>query len=300
MRDVSHKNTTKRTAIARAILLASSATIERVAKADIPKGDPLPIAKVAAVQAAKKTTEWIPYCHNIPIEHVAVEFDLQPDRIVVDVRVASIARTGVEMEAITAAAAAVITLYDMLKMIDDDMAISEIRLIEKRGGKSDLPQADGWRAGVIVASDRVASGTADDVSGRILRVALEDLGAESVVLEVVADDIDAIRSTAAGMVAEGIDFVIATGGTGVGPRDVTPEALSPLIQTALPGVTAALLGYGQARLPTAMLSRPVAGLADRTVIVAMAGSPGAVSDGLAALFPAILHARDMITGGGHG
>lgn len=299
MRDISYKTTTKRTAIARAVLIASAETIQRVRRADVPKGDPLPIAKVAAIQAAKKTTEWIPYCHNIPIEHVAVDFELQADRILVDVVVISIARTGVEMEAITAAAAAVISLYDMLKMIDDDMVIDQIRLLEKHGGKSDLPRADGWTAGVIVASDRVSAGAAEDASGRLLVEGLQSHGAVSVHEIVVPDEMQAIRRATEEMIDGGLDFVIVTGGTGISPRDVTPEALEPLIQTHLPGVVSALLTYGQSRTPTAMLSRPVAGISSRSIIISMPGSPGAVADCLAALFPAILHAREMLVGGGH-
>ncbi len=106
MRHVSAKATTLRTAIARAELAAAAATIDAVREDRAPKGDPLPVAKVAAVQAAKKTAEWIPYCHNIPIEGVDVDFELLDDRIAVNVKVTSVAKTGVEMEAMVAASTA--------------------------------------------------------------------------------------------------------------------------------------------------------------------------------------------------
>ena len=117
-------------------MTASATTIQAIRDGQIPKGDPLPIAKASAVIAAKKTTDWIPYCHNIPIEFVGVDFDLQADRIVVDVCVKTVAKTGVEMEAMTAATAAVLTLYDMLKAVDRAMTIEDVRLLSKSGGRS--------------------------------------------------------------------------------------------------------------------------------------------------------------------
>ena len=127
MRDVSFKSTTRRSAIAQAILTADPGTIAAIREGRVPKGDPLTVAKVAAVMAAKRTV-------------VDVRFELGDDRVTVDVEVVSIAKTGVEMEALTAAAAAALNLYDMLKMIDESMQILSISLLEKRGGKSDFRQ----------------------------------------------------------------------------------------------------------------------------------------------------------------
>lgn len=300
MRDVSFKNTTKRTALARAELLAGATTIDRVQRGDTPKGDPVPVARVAAIQATKKTTEWIPYCHNIPIEHVRVDFNFLADRIQVDVYVVSVAKTGVEMEAITAAAAAVITLYDMLKVIDDDMEIGSVRLLSKTGGKSDLPKADGWSALVIVMSDRVSRGEYDDRSGPVLTEALSRHGAGQVAKKVLADDGDALRREVQEAVDRGVSLVVVTGGTGVGPRDVTPQTLTPMLDVELPGVVSAFMSYSQARIPTAMLSRPVAGIVGQTVVLGVPGSPGACEDAMSCLLPSLLHVREMLAGGGHG
>lgn len=299
MRDVSFKVTTKRTAVAEATLTAAPETLKAVRDGRIPKGDPLPVAKVAAVSAAKRTTEWIPYCHNIPIEFVGVEFSLEPTQIVVRVAVTSVAKTGVEMEAMTAAAAAALTLYDMLKMIDDDMEIVGVKLLEKRGGKSDLPSRSGWKAGVLTVSDRSARGEREDASGPVLVDAVRGLGAAEVHARIVADEAEAIQQTVREWSDSGVDVVLVTGGTGLGPSDLTPEALAPLFDRRLPGVEEALRAYGQDRLRTAMLSRSVAGVIGRTVVIAMAGSPMACRDGLEALFPPLLHAIEMLAGGDH-
>lgn len=299
MRDISFKNTTLRTATACADLIATSDTLARVKVGNTPKGDPIPVAKVAAIQATKKTTEWIPYCHNIPIEHVDVRFEFLPDRIRVSVYVVSIAKTGVEMEAITGAAAAVITLYDMLKMIDDSMEIVAIRLLEKTGGKSDMAKHSCWRARVVVASDRASNGAYEDRSGPILVEGLQLHGATEVERVVVSDDVSAIQDAVQTGVDRGTEVIIVTGGTGVGPRDHTYDVITNLIETPLPGVCAAFLNYSQARNPSAMLARPVAGISGQSVILAVPGSPAACRDALASLFPALLHVSEMLAGGGH-
>lgn len=299
MRNVSHKVTTRRSAIARAELTASPATLTAIRDGTVPKGDPLPVSKVAAVMAAKRTTDWIPYCHPIPIEFVDVKFELQSDRIIVTVEVVSVAKTGVEMEALTAASAAVLNLYDMLKMFDDDMEIVGIRLIEKRGGKSDFVSDSGWTAGVIVVSDRVSAGTFEDKSGGILKVGLESLGAASVAKTVVGDDHDQIQKAVQELVSAATNIVLVTGGTGISPRDRTPEAISPLFDLELPGISETLRRYGQDRIPTAHFSRSVAGIIGSTIVLAIPGSPAACEDALVALFPGLLHAQAMLRGEGH-
>ena len=151
MRDVSFKVTTRRSAIAGAELRMAPSTLAMIREGRVPKGDALTVAKVAAVMAAKKTTDWIPYCHPIPIEFVDVRFEFSEGQVAVNVEVVSIAKTGVEMEALTAAAAAALNLYDMLKMVDEDMEILSVRLLEKRGGKSDFRSAKQWAGAVLVA-----------------------------------------------------------------------------------------------------------------------------------------------------
>lgn len=299
MRDVSPKNTTRRTALARAELMAKEDTIARLKAGDTPKGDPIPVAKVAAIQATKKTTEWIPYCHNIPIEHVQVEFLFLDDRIAVEVYVISIARTGAEMEAMTGAAAAVLTLYDMLKMIDEEMSISSIALIHKTGGKSDLPSLLGWPARVIVMSDRASQGEYEDESGELLRTGLKAHGADPIDKIILPDEPTALIQAIQEAVSDGASIVVVTGGTGVGPRDTTSQTLEPLLEKLLPGVVAAFLNYSQERFPTAMLSRPVAGIIGHTVVLAVPGSPSACRDAIACLMPSLLHVHEMIAGEGH-
>ena len=138
MVDVSAKDVTRREAVARGEVTMRSETLARITAGALPKGDVLAVARLAGVMAAKRTADLIPLCHPLPLSHVDV--DLTPDsagaRVLIEARVAVEARTGVEMEALTAVAVAGLTLYDMCKAVDREMTISEIRLVEKRGGKS--------------------------------------------------------------------------------------------------------------------------------------------------------------------
>ena len=115
----------------------SAETLQLLAQDKLPKGDPRPVAKVAAIQAAKNTSQIIPYCHPLPIEFADCKFTVGSDRIEIVTEVKSNYKTGVEMEALTAASVAALTIYDMLKIVDVSLEIESVRLLSKTGGKSD-------------------------------------------------------------------------------------------------------------------------------------------------------------------
>lgn len=303
MRDVSAKNFTLRTATARAVLTAAPATIALIRAGQAPKGDPLPVAKVAAIQAAKNTPQLIPYCHPVPLDYVQVDFALHDDRIETTVLVKAIYRTGVEMEALTGAAAAALTLYDMLKMIDETLEIASVKLLQKTGGKSNYAPAlaGPFKAAVVVMSDSRSRGEKKDRSGAILREGLEANQATVEAFTIIPDERERIRAAVAHACDQlGVDVLLLTGGTGVGPRDGTPEALSDLLDKRLPGVEDQFRAHSRVRNPYAMLSRMVAGMRGKTIVVALPGSPGACKDALDALFPYLKHAFPMREGAGHG
>jgi molybdenum cofactor biosynthesis protein MoaC len=300
MRDISAKSNTLRIARATSSVSAQHETIERVRRGDVPKSDPLPVARVAAIQAAKHTSQIIPYCHPLPVDFVGVDFELQEDRIDISVTVKAIYKTGVEMEALTAASVAALTIYDMLKMIDKTMMIGETRLEKKSGGKSSFRQSmpRTLRAGVLVMSDSIVKGTKSDLSGKLIVERLEAEAIEIAEYKIVPDDPDVIRETVKAWCDDHkLDLVVTTGGTGVTPRDNTPEALSGLLERELPGVAEAMRAYGQDRTHYSMLSRSLAGVRGQTILLAMPGSKKGVADSLNAIFPAILHGFKMVWGG---
>jgi cyclic pyranopterin phosphate synthase len=134
MVDVSAKTETRRTATARAFVRMSRATLK--ALPDNPKGNPLEVARIAGIQAAKKTSELIPMCHPLMLTHSDVQITLKRDGVLIEATAATTAQTGVEMEALTAASVAALTIYDMTKALDKGITIERIELVEKTGGKS--------------------------------------------------------------------------------------------------------------------------------------------------------------------
>ena len=300
MKSITDKITTLRRATAVSTVVAKPESIERLKANDVPKKDILIVARVAGVMAAKRTPDLIPYCHPIPIDSVEIEFEVLVDRIVVTASVEAIWKTGVEMEALTDASAAALTIYDMLKPIDKEIEISSTKLLDKKGGKSDFNEKipKDFKAAVIVTSDGTSKGTRQDQSGKMIKERLESFGIKPS-YTILPDDKDQILKTMKKFCDEGVLLIVSTGGTGLGPRDVTVEATREIIDREIPGIMEAARSYGQSRTPYAMLSRGLAGQRGNTLIVNMPGSSKGTEETLNAIFPSILHAYKMMRGLGH-
>jgi molybdenum cofactor biosynthesis protein MoaC len=299
---ITHKSSTLRKAIAQAIVRVSKPeTIQAIRNRTVPKGDVLECARVAGLFAAKRTADMIPDCHPLPIEYTAVSYTLGELELNIQVEIHTIYKTGVEVEAMHAASVVALTVYDMLKPIDKGVSIEQIKLIEKKGGKSDRNAALGQarRAAILVCSDSLAAGQGSDRSGEVIREKLVQLGITVEEKQIVPDAVEAIQAAANRFVAQGVDLLLVTGGTGLSPRDVTPEALEPLLDRRIPGVEEAIRSYGQQRLATAMLSRSVAGQIGKTLVLALPGSPAGAAEGMDAVFPALLHAFSVLEGARH-
>jgi molybdenum cofactor biosynthesis protein MoaC len=302
MKDVSPKSNTLRTAKATSAVHCLPETILAVKTGNTPKSDPIGVARVAAIQAAKNTSLIIPYCHQVPLDFVGIDAELNDESVMFTTEVKAVWKTGVEMEALVAASAAALTFYDMLKPIDDSMQIGPTLLLEKKGGKSDFNDRDlaGLRAGVIVLSDSTSQGHRTDVSGKSIKARLEQMNVEVVAYVVLPDE---QRSLEAKLIAlcdqENLNVIITTGGTGLGPRDRTPEATLAAVERVIPGIGEFLRSHGQERTRYAMLGRGIAGVRGKTIIVNLPGSPRGVDDSMDVLFPWLFHARKMLDGGGH-
>ncbi|HBF14019.1 MAG TPA: bifunctional molybdenum cofactor biosynthesis protein MoaC/MoaB [Deltaproteobacteria bacterium] len=301
MIDISAKIETLRTAIAETSVLAKRETLERALKGDTPKGEVLPVARAAAVMAAKKTPDLIPYCHPLAIDSVKVDFELKENALLIRVEVKAIGRTGVEMEALTAASMAALNVYDMLKGIDKEVVIGNLSLIEKHGGKSDFQEktSQPYRVAVLVSSDSVFAGKKTDKSGKIIVDQMKKFPVEVLHYEIVPDDPLAIQEKILSWCEEGIQLVLTTGGTGLGPRDITVETIRKIIDREIPGIAEAMRAFGQRRTPYAMLSRGIVGLKGNTLIITLPGSSRGVEESLAAIFPNVLHLFPMVKGRGH-
>jgi cyclic pyranopterin phosphate synthase len=283
-----------------------------------PKGDALVVARLAGIGAAKRTAELIPLAHPIPLDVVEVEPTADRDAGTLSFRaeVRATARTGVEMEALTAAAVAALTVYDMAKALQRDIVIEHIRLLEKEGGRSgDYRFADATaspppahpagaaalhEAVVVVVSTRAAAGTRPDTVGPQLLARLAAQG-WSVAPEptVIADDESSLSRLLGELADRGYRLIITTGGTGLTPTDRTPEATNRAADRLVPGLAELMRSAGLASSPQAALSRGVVAARAMTLIVNLPGSPAGAVESLAAVLPVLRHAVDQLAGGDH-
>ena len=297
MVDITHKIMTLREATAVAVVRTSSEeTIRRIRENKVPKGNVFEMAKAAGFLGVKKTPELLPDCHPIPIEYTGIEYEIDGLEIHISVTVKTIYKTGVEVEAMHGASIVALTMYDMLKPIDKNIEIGSIRLQNKKGGKSMFKvNAEGLRAQVVVCSDTISKGIGEDKAGKTIVLKLEALGikAERIIIPDEAEEIKAVLNKADS------DLVIFTGGTGVGPRDVTPETIEPMLDIKLKGVEEQMRSYGQQRMPYAMLSRSIAGIKDGKLVLALPGSTKGAAECMDAIFPHVLHVFKVITGKRH-
>ncbi len=300
MIDVGQKPWSLRTATAQALVFINPDLADNVKDGNSPKGNIFEAAKVAGTIGVKRTPELIPYCHSIPIDSIKVDFKVEGNVIKIVVNVKSVWKTGVEMESLTGASIAALTIYDMLKPIDNSITIESIKILEKKGGIKDFFDYHDRKlnAAVIVVSD--SRKKEQDTSGKTIINTLKKNGFDIIEYRIIPDEIKTIELELKRFCDElHVDMILTTGGTGVGPRDTTPEATINILEKGIDGIVENLRNYGQQRTPLSMLSRGVAGIRGNTIIINLPGSETAVSQSLNALFPGIMHAYKMMAGHGH-
>ncbi|GAB3410551.1 bifunctional molybdenum cofactor biosynthesis protein MoaC/MoaB [Schumannella luteola] len=332
MVDVGSKQVTARAATASARFVTTTEVLDLVRRDGLPKADVLATARLAGIGGAKRTSDLIPLCHPLPLDSVSIDFAFEEPpqsgdtaSILITATARVTARTGVEMEALTAVTVAGLTLHDMVKAADPAATLTEVRLEHKTGGRhgewirdadagasvaatpdersatassADVPAAArpvDRTAAVIVASTRAAAGESDDRTGPVLADWLRERGFAIDAPLVVADaDVAGTLDT---VLAARPQVVITTGGTGLGPGDQTPDAVGPRLQRELPGVIEAVRARGLLSTPTAALSRGVAGVtAGGTIVVTLPGSTGAVRDGITVLDGLLDHLVHQLAG----
>ncbi|MGY4385015.1 cyclic pyranopterin phosphate synthase [Pedobacter sp. UYP24] len=302
MVNITTKSNTLRVAIATATVnVSKQETISAIEKREVPKGDVFEFARAAGLLGVKKTSDVIPDCHPLPIEYTAITYQIVGLSIIISVEVHTIYKTGVEVEAMHGASITALTMYDMLKPIDKGVEITSIKLLKKSGGKTDFNKEEFFelKAAVVVCSDTIFEGKGQDSSGKVIIARLEQYGINTSRYEVLPDEIELIRNSAKQLSADNYQLLIYTGGTGLSPRDVTPDALEPLMDRPIPGIMENARRYGQDRMPYAMLSRGIAGFIGNTLTISLPGSKKGVEESMDALFPHILHVLKMIKGGKH-
>jgi len=299
MKDITNKISSLRIAKASAVVRLKPESVEAVKNNVTAKKDVISTARTAGFLAAKNTSHVIPHCHPIPLESVAIEFELSGNKIRITSEIKSIYKTGCEMEALYGASVAALTIYDMLKPIDKGIVIEEIKLESKSGGKTDFAMTvpKNLKAAVLVISDSVSKKQRVDKTGILVKERLEELGINVPFYDIVPDEKAKIRNRVKKFSKAAVNLVITTGGTGVSPRDNTPEALRTLIEKKVGGIMEAARNYGQRKSPNAMLSRGIAGLIGKTLILTLPGSTRGATETMDALFPYVLHIFDVLEAG---
>lgn len=321
MADIRDKRPTRRRAVAVGELLAGPVAWPLIVERRLPKGDALVMAEVAGLQGAKQASSLMPLCHPLPLELVRVRCEPVAERNVIRVycEVATEARTGVEMEALAGVNAALLTLYDLSKPVEPALAIGGIRLLFKEGGKSglwrhpdgmsevesahyrprDIARLDEVPCAVITLSDRAHAGTYEDRSGPLLLDRLKALGARVEQVELLPDGIEPLVTRLRALADTGIRLCLCTGGTGLGPRDVTPEALLQVADRQITGLAEMFRSESARHTPLAWLSRAEVVQVGRMLVFALPGSPRAAQQGIDILAPLLAHALAMMDGEAH-
>lgn len=314
MRDISSKTITLRTAHAVGAVFCSSETVDLIHNEQLPKGNLFDVARAAGFLAGKNTHNLIPHCHPVSIDGMELSFELlrpggsipgfegvERSGVIINGTGKSIGRTGIEMEMLTAVAVAALTIYDLLKPVDKNIEIASIKLLDKRGGKSDRDRyvSGDLKATVLVCSDSVSSGEKEDRSGRKVKEILEAHRVQIKDFQVVEDDKQKIIDQLKKWIEDEPSFIFTTGGTGLGPRDVTVEAVREVIEKEAPGIGEAMRVHGGMRMPLAMMSRSIAGTVGKTTIVTLPGSVSGVKQSLDSILPWVFHVQNILEGGGH-
>lgn len=302
MIDITHKNNTLRVATAQAIVKVSKPeTIDAIKENKVPKGDVFAMSKAVGLLGVKKTALLLADCHPIPIEATTIDYEIKDLAIYIYITVKTIYKTGVEVEAMHGASLVALNMYDMLKPIDKGIEIHQIKLVDKKGGKSDFKDKfrQDLKAVVIVCSDTISQGQKEDKAGKAIIDKLKECGVSITDYIIIPDEKKIIAEKAVFYANEKANLIIYTGGTGLSSRDVTPEALRPLLDREIKGIEEAIRAYGQDRTPYSMLSRSVAGVIKDSLVLALPGSTNGAKESMEAVFPAILHAFKILKGARH-
>lgn len=312
MIDVGAKKPTHRVAIAEGRIDVGAQVFQLIRDRALPKGDVLLLAEIAGIQGAKQASQLIPLCHPMGLNHVRITTDLEATTasIRVSCLAATTARTGVEMEALAGVNAALLTIWDLSKMIEPNLCIRDVRLLAKRGGKSGLwtnpagvpdwvqqhmqPEAvkplTGITVSIIILSDRASEGAYEDRSGPLAKELLTTAGAIVREVTVIPDDPEQLRAKVLAIKArQDTRLILTSGGTGIAPRDNAPETIAALAERIIPGIGEHLRQYGAQFTPYSWSSRSIGATLGNMLIVTLPGNPKAVREGITCLAPQLPH-----------
>lgn len=317
MIDVGGKSPTHRIAIAEGRITVGEKAYSLIFHRSLPKGDALVLAEIAGIQGAKMASQLMPLCHPMGLDQVQITTDFEPENFSIRVTctASTHAKTGVEMEALAGVNAALLTIWDLTKMVEPNLQIDGVRLLAKRGGKSGLwinsegvpdwvakkvdPTAPQTLSGITVAiitlSDRASEGLYEDKTTPIAVAHLESLGAIVTATYLIPDDPTQLKCTIENISkSENARLIITSGGTGIAPRDKTPETVEELADRIIPGIGEQLRLYGAQFTPFSWSSRSIGATYGNLLIITLPGNPKAVREGIDCLHKQIPHLLNTI------
>lgn len=323
MTNIGHKTPSHRLAVAQGFLFIGPQAFEKVLQKQIKKGDPITVAEIAGIQGAKKAFDMLPLCHPMLLDQVEIFIEMNSEKhcLIITCFASTIAKTGVEMEALCGVNAALLAAYDLIKSVEKNQTISDVSLLLKKGGKSGIwlstKEIPPWilekaqihnnnfemnetKSAVLTLSDRAAAGVYPDDSGETLKKLLEKSKASVVAYKVLPDDKLILKNTLIDVLnTHKPHLIITTGGTGPDKRDITAQVITEIADKVLPGIGEMLRIKGSQHTQFSWLSGSLAAIVGETLIVCLPGSKKAVEESFQFLEPLLPHILKTICGGAH-
>jgi molybdenum cofactor biosynthesis protein MoaC len=266
-----------------------SADIKKILLNDgVLRQDIITAAKIAGIQAAKKTSDFIPLRHSNKLTWADISFDIIQDHLKIINTVKAVSRSGLDMEALTGASAAALTVFDLCREYDTEISIQDLKIIPqpKEKGKK-LSIKTPIRIGVIVISDRVIAGLAEDEAGKVLQRGFKEAGYNADHYEIISNDSDKLVDKIQNWLEKGIELIITTGGNGIGPRDITLTSLEPFFDYRLEGIEQTLHSIAQINNQGFYIDRLAVGKIGKSIVICLPLDPVLANDTLNILIPNI-------------
>ncbi|WP_335966411.1 molybdenum cofactor synthesis domain-containing protein [Galbibacter sp. PAP.153] len=257
--------------------------------------------KTTVLLAVKNTPSILPNAHPFLIDAIEITDLLEENKLTFTVMVKGIHKTNLDAEAMLGASIAGIALRQFFNgNPDGGVDLGPVKMVSGKGGIDKFKRMYplGLKAAVVVCSDTISERKKEDAAGKAIIKKLKECNVEVLNYEIVPDEKDIIASKAKEL-SRDHNLLIYTGGTGLSYRDITPEALKPLLDREIPGIEEAIRSYGQERMPFAMLSRSMAGTIGNCLVLALPGSTNGARESMEAIFPHVLHVFKILRGQGH-
>lgn len=293
MEDASELPATQTEAQAETKVYFSNGAREIVLKEGVAKEEVVTAAKIAGIQAAKRTSEFIPFHHYNPLTWVDISFEPAIDYIKITASVKALSRAGLEMEALTAASVAGLTIVDLCKDHDRGVNMQDLKLVPKRIVKDVTHITTTIRVGIIVISDRITAGIDRDETGTILMEGFENAGFEAGEYVVIPNDTDKLIDQIQEWLEQDIGLIITAGGNGIGPRDITLNAVEPFFDFRMEGVEQVLHSIAQANNNGFYMDRLAAGKIGKSIVLCLPLDSNLAKSMLPVVLPNIHQAFDF-------